>query len=44
MSELLNLLAKAFDTKGYPDDKNPKNWRKINGSSVHLDAYGNIDG
>lgn len=44
MSELLNLLAKGFDTKGYPDDKNPKNWRKINGSPVHLDANGNIDG
>lgn len=44
MSNLLKLLARAFDTKGYPDDKNPENWRKINGSPVHLDGNGNIDG
>ena len=44
MCNLLELLAKATDTKGYPDDKNPAHWRKINGSPVHLDANGNIDG
>lgn len=44
MNKLLKLLSRAFDTKGYPDDKNPENWRKINGSPVHLDANGNIDG
>lgn len=38
------MLAKATDTKGYPDDKDPNHWRKINGSPVHLDANGNIDG
>lgn len=44
MSKILLMLAKAFDTKGYPDDKNPDHWRKINGSPVHLDANGHIDG
>lgn len=44
MSKVLLMLAKAFDTKGYPDDKNPDHWRKINGSPVHLDANGHIDG
>lgn len=41
---VLLMLAKAFDTKGYPDDKNPDHWRKINGSPVHLDGNGHIDG
>lgn len=41
---LLAMLARATDTKGYPDDKDPNHWRKINGSPVHLDASGNIDG
>lgn len=44
MSKVLLMVAKAFDTKGYPDDKNPDHWRKINGSPVHLDANGHIDG
>lgn len=44
MSKLLRLLATAFDTKGYPDDKDPNHWRKINGAPVHIDANGNIDG
>lgn len=44
MSTLLELLARATDTKGYPDDKDPNHWRKIHGSPVHLDANGNIDG
>lgn len=44
MVTLLEKLARATDTKGYPDDKNPAHWRKINGSPVHLDANGNIDG
>ena len=44
MTRLLQMLAKATDTKGYPDDKDPNHWRKINGSPVHLDANGNIDG
>lgn len=44
MSILLAMLARATDTKGYPDDKNPDHWRKIHGSPVHLDASGNIDG
>ena len=44
MSTLLAMLARATDTKGYPDDKNPDHWRKIHGSPVHLDASGNIDG
>lgn len=44
MATLLQQLARATDTKGYPDDKNPAHWRKINGSPVHLDANGNIDG
>lgn len=41
---LLALLAKATDTKGYPDDKNPDNWKTINHAHVHLDNNGNIDG
>lgn len=44
MSTLLRLLARATDTKGYPDDKNPAHWRTINHSKVHVDAEGNIDG
>lgn len=44
MSILLRLLARATDTKGYPDDKNPAHWRTINHSKVHVDAEGNIDG
>lgn len=44
MSKLLALLAKATDTKGYPDDKDPANWRTINHAKVHLDNNGNIDG
>lgn len=41
---LLRILARATDTKGYPDDKNPAHWRTINHSKVHVDADGNIDG
>lgn len=44
MSTPLEMLARATDTKGYPDDKNPDHWRKIKGAPVHLDANGNIDG
>lgn len=44
MSKVLLMLAKAFDTKGYPDDKNPDHWRKMNGLPVHLDVNGHIDG
>lgn len=44
MSELLILLARAFDTKGYPDNKDPNHWFKINGTPIHHDGYGNIDG
>lgn len=44
MSKMLLLLSKAFDTKGYLDDKNLENWRKINGAPVNLDNNGNIDG
>lgn len=32
------------DTKGYPDDKDPSHWRRINGAPVHIDNEGNIDG
>ncbi len=35
---------RALDTKGYPDDLNPENWKTINGSHVHLDENGNYDG
>lgn len=42
--DLLTKLARAFDTKGYPDDKNPENWRTIKGSPTHIDENGNIDG
>lgn len=44
MSILLAMLARATDTKGYPDDKNPDNWKTINHAHVHLDNNGNIDG
>lgn len=44
MNKLLRLLARATDTKGYPDDKDPNHWRTINHSKVHVDANGNIDG
>lgn len=44
MSILLAMLARATDTKGYPDDKNPDNWKTINHAHVHLDNSGNIDG
>ncbi|MDO4179186.1 MAG: DUF3626 domain-containing protein [Phascolarctobacterium sp.] len=42
--ELLKLLAKAFDTKGYPDDRDPSHWKTIQHSPVHIDENGNIDG
>ena len=44
MSRLLEQLAQATDTKGYPDDKNPENWRTIRGAKVHLNEAGHIDG
>jgi len=42
--DILSHIARAFDTKGYPDDKDPKNWKTINGAHVHLDKNGNYDG
>ena len=44
MSKALELLAKATDTKGYPDDKDPAHWRTIRHSKVHIDETGHIDG
>lgn len=44
MSKLLSILARATDTKGYPDDKDPAHWRTINHAKVHVDAGGRIDG
>lgn len=44
MIDALSYVARAFDTKGYPDDKNPKNWRTINGAKTHISEEGKIDG
>lgn len=44
MSKLLRMLARATDTKGYPDDKDPAHWRTIHHAKVHLDASGHVDG
>lgn len=40
----LQKLAKAFDTKGYPDDKDPSHWKTIHHTPVHIDEDGRIDG
>ena len=44
MKNLLGMLARATDTKGYPDDKDPAHWRTIHHAKVHIDADGYIDG
>lgn len=39
----LILAARILDAD-YPKDPNPENWRTINGSKVHLNEKGQIDG
>ena len=48
----MNWRARAFDTlarifakdKYYPKDLDPRHWKTINGSHVHLDKNGNYNG
>lgn len=48
----MNWRARAFDTlarifakdKTYPKDPDPRHWKTINGSHVHLDKNGNYNG